>query len=72
LNFDQGETLLDFVRFFQEREVFEATMIGVDCDGFDLCADGSLLRFDFSAPATTTGIVRATLDDLARRARRSG
>jgi putative heme iron utilization protein len=44
-------------------------MTGIDCDGFDVRADGDLLRFDFDAPVTTPDAARAALVELVRRAR---
>ena len=44
-------------------------MVGIDCDGFDLRADGRLLRFDFAEPALNPAEVRSALVALARKAR---
>jgi putative heme iron utilization protein len=44
-------------------------MAGVDCDGFDVRADGKLLRFEFDDPVDDATSVRAALVDLARKAR---
>jgi putative heme iron utilization protein len=44
-------------------------MVGIDCDGFDLRADGRLLRFDFPEPVLTPGQARAVLIQLARESR---
>jgi len=44
-------------------------MVGIDCDGFDLRADGRLLRFDFAAPALTSEQARAALARMARDSR---
>jgi len=47
------------------REVKEAVVLGVDCDGFDVRADGAHLRFDFPEPAPDTGsLQRAILEIL--------
>jgi hypothetical protein len=45
------------------------TMVGIDCDGFDVRADGSLLRFDFDAPVTNASGAREALAAMARGAR---
>jgi len=41
-------------------------MVGVDCDGFDVRADGQLLRFGFERPMTDAADARASLVALAR------
>jgi putative heme iron utilization protein len=69
MNADHAATLRDYCRFAYGREVLDAEMTGIDCDGFDVRADGDLLRFDFDAPVTTPDAARAALVELARRAR---
>lgn len=69
MNTDHAQNLRDYCRFVHGRDVLDVEMIGIDCDGFDVRADGELLRFDFDAPVTTTETVRSALVDLARRAR---
>jgi putative heme iron utilization protein len=44
-------------------------MVGIDCDGFDLRADGRLLRITFDAPVTNAGKAREALVALAGQAR---
>jgi putative heme iron utilization protein len=46
-------------------------MIGIDCDGFDVRADGELLRIDFDTVVTSPEAARGALVALARRARRA-
>ena len=50
------------------RNVREAHMLGVDCDGFDLGADGERLRFDFRETAPDADAVRRAIVDIARSA----
>jgi putative heme iron utilization protein len=69
MNADHAATLRDYCRFAYGREVLGAEMTGIDCDGFDVRADGDLLRFDFDAPVTTPDAARAALVELVRRAR---
>lgn len=52
------------------RNVDEALMLGVDCDGFDVRADGARLRFDFPETALDAESVRRALIDMTRDARR--
>ena len=50
------------------RKVDEAIMLGIDCDGLDLNADGGRLRLDFRETALDVDAVRRGIMDLARRA----
>ena len=47
MNTDHAQALRDYCRHFHGVDAKEAVMIGIDCDGFDVRADGRLLRFDF-------------------------
>lgn len=69
MNADHADSLRAYCRFVHDREVLDAEMVGVDCDGFDVRADDALLRFDFETPTTTPDAVRSALVDLGRRAR---
>jgi hypothetical protein len=42
---------------------------GIDCDGFDLRADGELLRFDFDQPASSAVAAWNALIAAAKKAR---
>jgi heme iron utilization protein len=69
MNTDHAHTLIDYCRLQSMSGVVTATMIGIDCDGFDLNADGKRIRFDFEAPVTDAQAVRAALVALAQKAR---
>jgi putative heme iron utilization protein len=69
MNTDHAHTLIDYCRLQGISGVTAATMVGIDCDGFDLNADGSVLRFAFEAPVTDAPAVRAALMALAQKAR---
>jgi putative heme iron utilization protein len=71
MNTDHAHTLLDYCRLQGVADVRSATMIGVDCDGFDLNADGRLVRFDLEAPVIDAQAMRAALVALAKKARGS-
>lgn len=47
------------------REVNEAMLLGVDCDGFDARADGVRLRFDFPRTAPDADAVSRALAEMA-------
>lgn len=69
MNADHAHTLLDFCRMQGFPNVAAATMIGIDCDGFDLIVDGKTIRLDFEEPVPDASAVRATLIALAQKAR---
>lgn len=53
-----------------ERGVNEAVMLGVDCDGFDVRADGARLRFDFPETAPDAKSVQRAVVEMGSDARR--
>jgi heme oxygenase (biliverdin-IX-beta and delta-forming) len=69
MNTGHAAVLRDCCRHFKHNHAATVTMIGVDCDGFDVRADGTLLRFDFAAPIADAHKLRAELAALARDAR---
>lgn len=69
MNTDHAHTLLDYCRLQGLLNVAAATMIGMDCDGFDLNADDKTLRFNFDEPVSSAEAVRAALIALAQKAR---
>lgn len=69
MNADHAHNLRDYCRHFHGRTAAEARMAGIDCDGFDVRADGELVRFDFEVPVTDATSARAALVAMARKAR---
>lgn len=69
MNADHARTLIDYCRLQGVAGVTTATMIGIDCDGFDVNADGKMLRFEFDTPVSDAKAVRAALIALAQKAR---
>ena len=69
MNSDHARCLLDYCAHFKRKAVSAASMIGIDCDGFDLRADGEYLRFDFAQVVTDPAAARSALADMAREAR---
>jgi heme oxygenase (biliverdin-IX-beta and delta-forming) len=69
MNTDHAHTLRDYCGHLHGMTPRDARMAGVDCDGFDVRADGKLLRFEFDDPVDDATSVRAALVDLARKAR---
>lgn len=68
INLEPSHKLRDYCRFFHGRNPEVAIVAGIDCDGFDVRADGALLRFDFEQPVTGAASVREALAALARKA----
>ncbi len=71
MNKDHAQSLRDYCRLQNLNGVAAGTMIGIDCDGFDLNADGKMLRFDLDGdqPVTNAEFARAALIALAQKAR---
>ena len=69
MNADHGETLRGYCRRASGAEPSGAVLIGIDCDGLDVRADGTLVRIEFETPVTNAGKARETLAALARRTR---
>lgn len=69
MNEDHARALRDYCRHAYRIEAATASMLGIDCDGFDLRADGRRLRFEFDVPVTNAGGAREALAAMARAAR---
>lgn len=69
VNADHGDALRAYCRRASGAEPGSATLVGIDCDGIDVRADGALLRIDFDRPVTNAGKAREALAALARAAR---
>ena len=69
MNADHARALLDYCRYVHGLQPAAAEMIGIDCDGFDLRADGASLRFEFDHRVDDAEQARAQLVALAKAAR---
>lgn len=69
MNADHAHNLKDYCRHVHAVATEAVEMVGIDPDGFDVRADGRLLRFDFPAPIADAQAARAALVELARRCR---
>lgn len=69
MNADHGHNLRDYCRHAQAGEPESASMIGIDCDGFDLRADDRILRFDFTGEVRDANAARVELVNLAKASR---
>lgn len=69
MNTDHAQDLRNYCRHFHGRPAAEARMIGIDCEGFDVRADGAVLRFDFEGTVTDAAGAGAALIAMARHTR---
>jgi len=69
MNIDHAAALRNCCRHFKNRQPAEVAMIALDCDGFDVRADGELLRFDFASPVIDADTARAALTAIAEQVR---
>ena len=70
MNADHAHNVRDYCRHFRQQDALgAAVMAGLDCDGFDVRADGNWLRFDFAQPVTDAASARDALVAMAREAR---
>ncbi|MBC8006456.1 MAG: DUF2470 domain-containing protein [Prolixibacteraceae bacterium] len=66
MNGEHAHTLIDYCRHMHGNAPAIATMIGIDCDGFDVRADGEILRIAFGITVTDASEARAELVKLAQ------
>lgn len=66
MNVDHAETMRLYCQHVHQRSVLDVKMLGIDCDGFDVSADGETLRFDFPESVLDAQQARAALVELAR------
>jgi putative heme iron utilization protein len=69
MNADHADSLRAYCRHLHAIEANSVEMAGIDCDGFDLRADGVLLRCDFETPVRDAQSARAALVALSRASR---
>lgn len=68
MNADHADSLRAYCRHVHDVAVEQAQMVGIDCDGFDVRAEGRLLRFDFESPVTDAQAARVALVALSKAA----
>ncbi|MGO9445904.1 MAG: HugZ family protein [Thiobacillaceae bacterium] len=69
MNSDHADALMALCRHFHGVATEQADMIGIDCDGFDVRANGQNLRIEFTDPVLDAASARAALVKLAHEAR---
>lgn len=70
MNSDHREALRNCCRHFHGHQAQDVEMLGIDCDGFDVRADGSALRFDFAERVLDAQQARKALVAMAQQAAR--
>ena len=70
MNQDHRDALFAYCAHAHAMTPEHAEMIGFDCDGFDIRADGRAFRFALPDPVYSAGEARAALVALAERSRR--
>lgn len=68
MNVEHAHNVRDYCRFYHQRTADIAVMIGIDCDGFDVRADGELIRVGFEQPVTDAASAREALVAMAKKA----
>lgn len=67
INRDHAQLLRDCCRLQHQRMTVNAEMVGIDCDGFDVRADGEILRFGFEGCISDAAQAHAALAAMACR-----
>ncbi|MBI3903835.1 MAG: DUF2470 domain-containing protein [Nitrosomonadales bacterium] len=68
MNADHSDALRNCCRHFHQCAATEVEMIGIDCDGYDVRADGKVLRFDFKEAVLDAQEARHALIEMAHSA----
>lgn len=66
MNTDHGDTMRGYCKQFHQRDALDVAMLGIDCDGFDMRADGEMLRIDFAEAVLDAQHARSALIKLAQ------
>ena len=69
MNVDHADNLREYCRHVHGVSPQAVEMLGIDSDGFDMRADGRVLRFEFESPVTDAQSARNVLVELAQRCR---
>lgn len=66
MNSDHQDTMRNYCQHFHQCTTLDVAMLGIDIDGFDVRADGKVLRFDFAQPVIDAQQARTALVEMAR------
>jgi len=71
MNLEHQDALRNCCQHFHQCASLDVVMLGVDLDGFDVRADGEVLRFDFAQPVMDAQQARIALVEMAKIAQQS-
>ncbi len=66
---DHQDALQNYCQHFHQCAALDIAMLGIDLDGFDVRADGKVLRFDFAQAVIDAQQARTALVEMARAAK---
>jgi putative heme iron utilization protein len=66
MNADHADSLRRYCLHTHQLEAQTVEMVGIDCDGFDIRADGDVYRFDFPEPVLDAQQARTALVAMSR------
>jgi putative heme iron utilization protein len=66
MNAEHQDALRRYCSHVHHVKASEATMVGMDCDGFDVNADGKMLRFAFARSVLDAEQARCALVEMTR------
>jgi heme iron utilization protein len=69
MNTDHQDALRNYCQHFHQCAALDIAMLGIDLDGFDVRADGKVLRFDFAQAVFDAQQARTALVEMARAAK---
>lgn len=69
MNSDHADSLRAYCQHVHGISPERAVMLGLDCDGFDVAANGSVLRFEFDTPVIDAQSARQALVKLSQAAK---
>lgn len=69
MNSDHQDALRNYCQHVHQCAALDVAMLGIDLDGFDVRADGKVLRFDFAQPVFDAQQARTALVEMARAAK---
>ena len=67
MNADHGDALRRYCQHFHQCEVLDVEMLGIDCDGMDVRADGKIRHFDFAEVVLDAQQARHALVEMSQR-----
>jgi putative heme iron utilization protein len=69
MNADHQDALRNYCQHFHQCAALDIAMLGIDLDGFDVRADGKVLRFDFAQAVIDAQQARTALVEMTRAAK---